>query len=64
MQISNSTNTQQALPYLLPLIHTPGNPGRPIVALNGALTERISQFVDCYLCLLVEKNSILPQEYN
>ena len=31
---------------LLPKIHKPGNPGRPIVASNGALTENISRFTD------------------
>ena len=35
--------------YLLPKIHTPGNPGRPIVSLNGAPTENTSRFVDCFL---------------
>ena len=35
--------------YLLPKIHKPGNPGRPIVASNGALAENISRFVDFFL---------------
>ena len=35
--------------YLLPKIHKPGNPGRPIVCSNGAPTESISRFVDCFL---------------
>ena len=35
--------------YLLPKIHKPGNPGRPIVASNGAPTENISRFADFYL---------------
>ena len=35
--------------YLLPKIHKPGNPGRPIVASNGAPTENISRFVDSFL---------------
>ena len=35
--------------YLLPKIHKPGNPGRPIVASNGAPTENISRFVDFFL---------------
>ena len=32
--------------YLLPKIHKPANPGRPIVASNGARTENISRFTD------------------
>ena len=40
--------------YLLPKIHKPGNPGRPIVSSCGAPTEKISQFVDYHLRPLVE----------
>ena len=35
--------------YLLPKIQKPGNPGRPIVASNGAPTENISRFTDFFL---------------
>ena len=35
----HSTDTQQAQFYLLPEIHKPGNPGRPIVSSNNAPTE-------------------------
>ena len=35
--------------YLLPKIHKPGNPGRPVVSSIGCHTERISQFVDHHL---------------
>ena len=35
--------------YLLPKIHKPGNPGRPIVSANDHPTERISEFVDLHL---------------
>ena len=35
--------------YLLPKIHKPGNPGRPIVASNGAPTENTSRFTDFFL---------------
>ena len=31
--------------YLLPTIHKPGNPGRPIVSANDHPTKRISEFV-------------------
>ena len=34
---------------LLPKIHKPGNPGRPIVSSNSPQTENISQFVDWFL---------------
>lgn len=35
--------------YLLPKIHKPNNPGRPIVSANGHPTEKISEFVDYHL---------------
>ena len=35
--------------YLLPKIHKPGNPGRPIVSANGHPTEHISEFIDLHL---------------
>ena len=35
--------------YVLPKIHKPGNPGRPIVSLKGAPTENILCSVDCSL---------------
>ena len=41
--------------YHLPKIHKPGNPSRPIVASNGAPTEKISSFVDHFLQPLVTK---------
>ena len=45
----HSTNTQPARFYLLPKIHKPGNPGRPIISSIEAPTEKISQFVDFHL---------------
>ena len=39
--------------YLLPKIHKPGNPGRPIVSSMGSPTENISHFVDYHLRPLV-----------
>ena len=41
--------------YILPKIHKPGNPGRPIVSSNSHPTERLSHFVDYYLQPLVHK---------
>ena len=35
--------------YLVPKICKPGNPGRPIVASNGAQTQNILRFTDFYL---------------
>ena len=35
--------------YLLPKLHKPGVPGRPIVSSNGSPTENISRFVDHFL---------------
>ena len=40
--------------YILPKIHKPGNPGRPIVSSCGAPTEGISHFVDYHLAPLVK----------
>ena len=40
------TNAKPARFYLLPKIHKPGNPGRPILSGNGSPTENISLFVD------------------
>ena len=37
--------------HLLPKIHKPGKPGRPIVSSNSAPTENISRFVDWFLQL-------------
>ena len=41
--------------YILPKLHKPGNPGRPIVSSNSHSTERISHFVDYHLQPLVHK---------
>ena len=41
--------------YILPKVHKPGNPGRPIVSSNGHPTERLSHFVDYHLQPLVHK---------
>jgi len=35
--------------YLLPKIHKPNNPGRPILSGNDGPTERISQYLDYFL---------------
>ncbi|XP_033752172.1 uncharacterized protein LOC117335980 [Pecten maximus] len=40
--------------YLLPKIHKPGNPGRPIINSIGHPTEKISKFVDFHLRPIVE----------
>ena len=46
-------NTKAARFYLLPKIHKPGNPGRPILSGNGSPTENISLYVDHFLKPLV-----------
>lgn len=35
--------------YLLPKIHKPGHPGRPIAAAQGSVTEKISRYLDFLL---------------
>ena len=47
------TNAKPARFYLLPKIHKPGNPGRPILSGNGSPTENISLFVDHHIKPLV-----------
>ncbi|CAN7951906.1 unnamed protein product [Ixodes pacificus] len=49
LKLSKSLKQLQASPgrfYMLPKIHKPGNPGRPIISGNGTLTEPLSSFVD------------------
>ena len=41
--------------YILPKVHKPGNPGRPIVSSNSHPTERLSHFVEYHLQPLVHK---------
>ncbi len=47
------TDCRPARFYLLPKIHKPGNPGRPIVSGNGSPTENISMYVDHFIKPLV-----------
>ncbi|XP_021353109.1 uncharacterized protein LOC110450150 [Mizuhopecten yessoensis] len=47
-------NPQAGMFYLLPEIHKPGNPGRPIMNSIKHPTEKISQFVDSHLRPFVE----------
>ena len=48
-----SEEMRTSLFYILPKIHKPWNPGRPIVSSCGAPTEEISLFVDYHLAPLV-----------
>ena len=48
--------------YILPKIHKPGNPGRPIVSSNAHPTERISQIVDYHLKPLVHKTAAFMKD--
>ena len=41
--------------YILPKVHKPGNPGRPIVSSNSHPSERISHLIDRHLQPLVYK---------
>ncbi|XP_072026492.1 uncharacterized protein [Amphiura filiformis] len=49
------TDSKAARFYLLPKIHKPGNPGRPIVSGNGSPTENISLYVDNFIKPLVSQ---------
>jgi hypothetical protein len=41
--------------YMLPKIHKPGNPGRPIVSACGGPTSKLSSFIDAHLKLVVPR---------
>ncbi|XP_072041826.1 uncharacterized protein [Amphiura filiformis] len=49
------TDSKAARFDLLPKIHKPGNPGRPIVSGNGSPTENISLYVDHFIKPLVSQ---------
>ena len=48
--------------YLLPKMHKPGNPGRPIVTSNGVLTTNISHFADFFSTAERDPTSITFQD--
>ena len=48
-------NSKPSRFYILPKIHKPGNPGRPIVSSCGSSTEGILHFVDYHLAPLVKE---------
>ena len=50
--------------YMLPKIHKPGNPGRPIVNSIGFITEKISAFVDSHLRQYTTRIPELYKGYN
>lgn len=49
------SNPRTPLLYLLPKIHKPNNPGRPVVSSVSCHTEKISHFVDYHLKPLAQK---------
>ena len=51
-------NPRVARFYLLPKIHKPGNPGRPIVSSNGAPKENISHTI--YKCMALPWEPVWP----
>ena len=55
--LSSNSDPKAGRFNILLRIHKQGNPGRPIISSNGHPTERISEFVDYHLKLLVQ---ILP----
>lgn len=56
LTIYNTIKTARTpLFYLLPKIHKPGNPGRPIVSATGGPTEKLSATVDYFLKPLAQK---------
>ena len=58
------TDIEPARLYLMPKIHKPSYPGRPIVASNGTPTEKISHFVDYHLFSLGRTNPVFSKGHN
>ena len=50
--------------YILPKVHKPGNPGRPIVSSNSHPTESLPHFVDYHLQPLVHKLPFFVKDTN
>ncbi len=53
-KVLSPNNTELSKFYILPKIHKPGNPGRPIVTGTNCPTEKLSAFVDGILRPYVE----------
>lgn len=54
-QLLRSTDSRTPIFYMLPKIHKPNNPGRPVVSSVNSHTEKLSAYVDEFLRPLAEK---------
>ena len=54
-QLLKPTNSRTPIFYMLPKIHKPNNPGRPVVSSVNSHTEKLSAYVDVFLRPLAEK---------
>ena len=54
-QLLRSTDTRTPIFYMLPKIHKPNNPGRPVVSSVNSHTEKLSAYVDEFLRPLAER---------
>ena len=54
-QLLKSTDSRTPIFYMLPKIHKPNHPGRPVVSSINSHTEKLSAYVDEFLRPLAEK---------
>ena len=54
-QLLRSTDARTPIFYMLPKIHKPNNPGRPVVSSVNSHTEKLSAYVDEFLRPLAER---------
>ena len=57
-------NPRTPIFYMLPKIHKPNNPGRPIISQVNSPTERISEFLDYHLKPIATKNDSYLKDTN
>ena len=53
-QLLRPTDSRSPIFYMLPKIHKPNNPGRPVVSIVNSHTEKLSAYVDEFLRPLAE----------
>ena len=53
-QLLRPANSRTPIVYMLPKIHTPNNPGRPVISSINSHTEKLSAYVDEFLRRLAQ----------
>ena len=64
IQYLTTKNPRTPIFYMLPKIHKPNNPGRPIVSGCDGPTEKLSAYVDSYIKPLAQKVNSYLQDIN